>query len=89
MRCEECDTPLYEAGEMAPPGVYARVDDGTFRQVTLERAGPLPPSYDGHVAWYRAAAAPCRCEHCAAVAAVERANETPEHIAQGARRTVR
>ena len=88
MRCEECGTALYAAGDVVPPGDYLRVDDGTFRRVTLERAGRLPPSYDGHVARYRAAAAACRCERRPTVSA-QRENETPEHIAQGARRTTR
>jgi hypothetical protein len=62
MRCEECGNALYEAGDTVPAGIYARVDDGSFRQVILEQRGPLPPSFDGHVAEYRHAAAPCACE---------------------------
>lgn len=69
MRCDECGTALYEAGDVVPAGVYARVDDGSFRRVTLERAGPLPASFDGHVAEYRTAATTCICErrHAAVV----------------------
>ena len=62
MRCDECGIALYEAGDVVPAGVYTRVDDGSFRRVTLERAGPLPASFDGHVAEYREAAAVCVCE---------------------------
>lgn len=60
--CEECGTRLYQAGDTAPAGAYLRVDDGSFHRVILPSAGPLPASFDGHVARYRAAAAPCVCE---------------------------
>jgi hypothetical protein len=51
----ELGTPIWRAGELAPPGVYVRVDDGSHRLIRLESAGPLPPSFDGHVACYRLA----------------------------------
>ena len=70
MRCDECGTALFEAGDDVPAGVYTRVDDGSFRRVTLERAGPLPASFDGHVAEYRAAAGACVCERRRAAVAV-------------------
>ena len=59
MKCEECQQELWKAGEMAPAGVYARVDDHSYHLVTLAQAGPLPPSFDGHTAWYCSSA--CRC----------------------------
>lgn len=60
--CEECGTRLYQAGERVPAGTYLRVDDGSFQRLCLSSTGPLPASFDGHVALYRAAAAPCVCE---------------------------
>jgi len=62
MHCDECGTELYEAGEVVPAGDYTRVDDRSFRHVALIQRGPLPPSFDGHIALYRSAAAPCACE---------------------------
>ncbi|MBF6592317.1 MAG: hypothetical protein IVW57_17530, partial [Ktedonobacterales bacterium] len=53
-QCEECGTHLYQAGEHVPVGTYLRVDDGSFQRVSLAAAGPLPASFDGHVARYRA-----------------------------------
>lgn len=69
MRCDECGTALYEAGDVVPAGVYARIDDGSFRRITLKRQGRLPASFDGHIAQYRSAAGSCRCErrHAAAI----------------------
>jgi hypothetical protein len=61
MRCEECGCALYEAGDVVPAGVYARVDDASFRQIALARPGPLPASFDGHIAAYRAAVSSCAC----------------------------
>lgn len=61
-QCEECGTKLYQAGERAPEGDYLRVDDGSFQRLQLPSGGLLPASFDGHVALYRAAAAPCACE---------------------------
>lgn len=62
MRCDECGTELYEAGEVVPAGDYTRVDDRSFRHIALTQRGPLPPSFDGHIALYRSAAVPCACE---------------------------
>ncbi|SRR5690348_5503753 len=60
--CEECGTRLYRAGDQVPAGTYLRVDDGSFQRLSLPAAGSLPASFDGHVAQYRAAAAPCVCQ---------------------------
>ena len=81
MRCDECGISLYEAGDVVPAGVYTRVDDESFRRVTLECAGPLPASFDGHVAEYRAAAATCVCERRHAPAAVHAAARNNAPIA--------
>lgn len=62
VECEECGTRLYRAGDTAPAGNYVRVDDGSFHPLSLSSVGPLPASFDGRVARYRAAAAPCLCE---------------------------
>lgn len=80
-QCEECGTRLYQAGEWAEPGAYLRVDDGSFQTLRLVSGGALPPSYDGHVALYRAAASPCACErrHSAALVAEAHA-ESPSRI---------
>ncbi|HEX2913005.1 MAG TPA: hypothetical protein VH186_19525 [Chloroflexia bacterium] len=59
MKCEECQQELWKAGDIVPPGRYARVDDRSYRIVVLEKAGPLPVSYDGHTAFYSPAG--CRC----------------------------
>ncbi len=61
-QCEECGTHLYQAGEWAPAGTYLRVDDGSFLRLRLSASGALPASFDGRVALYRSAAAPCICE---------------------------
>ena len=61
-QCEECGTPLYQAGERVPAGAYLRVDDGSFQQVRLPAGGVLPASFDGHIAIYRTAAVHCVCE---------------------------
>lgn len=52
MQCDECQHELWKAGEIAPAGVYARVDDQSYHRVTLMQAGPLPASFDGHMAQY-------------------------------------
>ncbi len=59
MQCEECQMPLWKAGEVVPAGTYVRVDDRSYRAVTLEREGPLPATFDGHVALYCTAACTC------------------------------
>lgn len=61
-QCDECGTELFAAGERVPAGVYLRVDDGSFHHLELAAGGILPASFDGHVALYRAGAAPCVCE---------------------------
>ena len=38
------------------------MDDGSFHRLDLSAAGPLPASFDGHVAQYRVASAPCVCQ---------------------------
>jgi hypothetical protein len=62
MHCEECGNVVYQAGETVPAGVYMRIDDGSLRRVALTRRGPLPASFDGHIATYRGAASACACE---------------------------
>ena len=59
--CNECGDRLYQAGERVPAGAYLRVDDDSFHRVYLAVSGALPASFDGHVALYRTAAAPCVC----------------------------
>ncbi|HEU5228563.1 MAG TPA: hypothetical protein VFU49_12185 [Ktedonobacteraceae bacterium] len=59
MKCEECQQELWKAGEIVPAGAYARVDDGSYRVVILEQAGPLPATFDGHTALYCPSV--CRC----------------------------
>ncbi len=60
--CDECGTRLYQAGERVRAGTYLRVDDESFHPVRIAAGGRLPASFDGHIALYRAAAAPCVCE---------------------------
>lgn len=64
MRCEECGVRLYEAGEVARPGIYMRVDDELHGVVTLDVAGPLPASLDGRIAFYHAVAPTYTCAAC-------------------------
>ncbi len=64
MRCEECGVRLCEAGELVPAGMYRRVDDARHAVVTLDEAGPLPASLDGHIALYHAVAATYTCAEC-------------------------
>jgi hypothetical protein len=52
--------PLWKAGEVVPAGTYVRVDDRSYRAVTLEREEPLPATFDGHVALYCTSACLCR-----------------------------
>lgn len=80
MYCEECQMRLWKAGEVAPAGVYVRVDDQSYRTVVLESEGYLPATYDGCVALYCVSA--CRCkmpatrEQCAARVNCEVAQST-------------
>lgn len=59
--CVECGTRMFQAGDHAPPGIYLRIDDDSFRRVEVAIGERLPVTFDGHVALYRAAAAPCVC----------------------------
>jgi hypothetical protein len=60
LRCEECQRPLWKAGEVVPAGTYVRVDDQSYRAVLLEQEGPLPAPFDGHAALYCISACACR-----------------------------
>lgn len=59
MKCEECRQELWKAGDTAPAGTYARVDDLSYRIIHLKQAGPLPATFDGRTALYALSA--CRC----------------------------
>lgn len=59
MKCEECQQDLWQAGEIVAAGTYTRVDDHSYRVVILEQEGPLPATFDGHIAIYCSSA--CRC----------------------------
>ena len=73
MRCDECGSMLYQAGEVVPAGTYLRIDDGSFHRIVLDRSGPLPATFDGHIASYRDGVMSCRCvEHQSADAGVSR-----------------
>jgi hypothetical protein len=63
MRCEECDAPLWCAGDEAPPGVYVHVDMPAEHPVILHASERLPASFDGHIAIYRASGCAC-VGHC-------------------------
>ncbi len=60
LRCEECQMPLWKAGEVVPAGTYVRVDNRSYRTVILDQEGPLPATFDGHVALYCTSACACR-----------------------------
>ncbi len=64
MRCEECGLPLWQAGGVVPTGMYMRMDDEAHSVVTLDHAGALPASLDGHVALYHAVAVTYTCKVC-------------------------
>ncbi len=68
VHCEECGTQLYRAGDRVAAGSYLRVDDESFQRLQLLSSGVLPASFDGHIAVYRVAAAPCTCERCRSLA---------------------
>ena len=53
---EEYQVPVWKAGEIVPAGTYVRIDNHSYRSVTLDQDGPLPASFDGQVALYHAAA---------------------------------
>ncbi len=60
LRCEECRMPLWRAGEVVPTGTYVRVDDQSYHPVILDQDGPLPATFDGHVALYCISGCACR-----------------------------
>jgi hypothetical protein len=60
LRCEECQMPLWKAGQVVPAGTYVRVDDQSYRTVILNQEGPLPATFDGHIAFYCTSACTCR-----------------------------
>lgn len=49
---EEYGVQVWQAGESVPAGIYLRVDNHSYRAIVLEQPGPLPASYDGHIAYY-------------------------------------
>ena len=51
---EEHQVRIWKAGEIVPAGTYMRIDQQSSRLVTLDGEGPLPATFDGHVAYYRA-----------------------------------
>jgi hypothetical protein len=58
--CEECQMPLWKAGQVVPAGTYVRVDDRSYRTLILNQEGPLPATFDGHIALYCISACTCR-----------------------------
>jgi len=74
MTCEECETQLWRAGEIAPPGIYMRADNMLAQPLVLKQADWLPASLDGHVALYRSAQPGCLCH-------TESCLVAPEHAA--------
>jgi hypothetical protein len=50
---EEFQVYIWKAGEVAPAGMYVRVDEPSYRVVILDCEGLLPATFDGHVAYYR------------------------------------
>lgn len=61
MQCEECQTTLWKAGELAPAGRYIRLGDTSGRVLVLEQPGILPAAFDGHIALYHQAGFLCAC----------------------------
>ncbi len=59
-RCEECQMPLWKAGEVVPAGTYVRVDDRSYRAVILDQESPLPATFDGHIALFCISACACK-----------------------------
>ena len=51
---EEHQARIWKAGEIVPAGTYMRIDQQSYRVITLDGEGPLPATFDGHVACYRA-----------------------------------
>jgi hypothetical protein len=56
---EEYQMLVWKAGEIVPAGTYVRIDDLSYRIITLDRQGPLPATFDGHVALYSFSPAIC------------------------------
>ena len=52
MFSEEYQMYVWKAGEIVPAGTYVRIDDRSYRTITLNSLGPLPATFDGHVALY-------------------------------------
>ncbi len=63
MHCEECNAPLWRAGDAAPPGNYVRIDSPAQEIIALRQGETLPPSFDGHIALYRPSGRAC-CHTC-------------------------
>ncbi len=55
---DESEIAVWKAGEVVPAGSYVRIDIRSSRLMTLEQEGPLPASFDGQIALYRAVAPP-------------------------------
>jgi hypothetical protein len=49
---EEYQMLVWKAGEIVPAGTYVRIDDLSYRTIILDHDGPLPATFDGHVALY-------------------------------------
>lgn len=52
MFSEEYQMSVWKAGEIVPAGTYVRIDDRSYRTIILDSPGPLPATFDGHVALY-------------------------------------
>jgi hypothetical protein len=52
MFSEEYQMHVWKAGEIVPAGTYVRIDDRSYRTIILDSPGPLPATFDGHVALY-------------------------------------
>jgi hypothetical protein len=52
MFSEEYQLHVWKAGEIVPAGKYVRIDDCSYRPIMLDEPGPLPATFDGHVALY-------------------------------------
>ena len=63
MQRDEYQIPLWKAGEFVPAGTYVRVDDLSYKVVVLRQDGPLPATFDGHVALYRASTPVSSAQH--------------------------
>lgn len=83
MDCEECGAHVWRAGNIVPAGTYVRIDDRSYKLVVLAANGPLPATFDGHVARYRIAGVTCACmERACATPASEDAPrvQAPQHV---------